>query len=82
MKRDGALPGRLDAILKAHFAEGNGIGVVVIDTGQRAVPGEVVIRRIPYLRDRVVRVTDAAIDLVLVRFPKFRPPARSVKSTT
>src|SRR5881227_1346602 len=70
MKLDGALPGGPNAILKAHFAEGNDIGVVVIDAGERAVFGEVVIRRIPHLRNRIVCIADAAVNLVPVRFPE------------
>src|ERR1044072_3068111 len=70
MTLDSALSRHLDPILETHPAEGPGVVVVVIDAGERSVFGEVVIRRIPHLRDRIVGITDAAIDLVLVVFPE------------
>ncbi len=70
MKLNRALSCHLDALLKAHSAESDSILVIVIDAGERSVFCEVVIRRIPHLRDRVIRITDAAVNLVLVRFPE------------
>src|SRR6267142_2529646 len=70
MQLDSALPGGNDALLEAHSAEGARIVVVVIDAGQRPVLSEVVIRRIPHLRDRIIRITYPAVNLVLVRLPE------------
>src|SRR6266478_1849492 len=70
MKLKSALPGSLDALIEAHSAAGARIVIVVIDAGQGAGFGEIIIRRIPHLRDRIIRITYPAVNLVLVRFPK------------
>ena len=70
MKLDGTPARILDSIRGTHVAEVNRVLIVVVDAGQRAVLREVVVRRIPHLRDRIVGVTDAAVNLPLVRFPK------------
>src|ERR1700704_2708440 len=70
MKLNSALAASNDALLKAHVAESDRVVVVVVDAGQRAVLCEVVIRRIPHLRDRIVRITNAAVNLILVRLPE------------
>src|SRR3981081_2457069 len=70
MKLNGSCSRSLDPILKAHIAGRNRIVVVVVDAGQRAVFCEVVIRRIPHLRYRIVRITNAAVNLILVRLPE------------
>src|SRR5258707_14559930 len=70
MKLNRSFSRRLDAILKTHIAESDRIIVVVVDAGQRAVLSKVVVRRIPHLGDRIVCVTDAAINLVLIIFPE------------
>src|SRR6267142_1220939 len=70
MKLDSALSCSLDALIKAHLAKGDGVLVIVIDAGQRAVFRKIVIRRIPHLRYWIIGITDTAVDLVLVRFPE------------
>src|SRR5215212_7181340 len=70
MKLDGPRSRRLDPLLENHVAKRNSVLVVVIDARQRSVFGEVVVRRIPHLRDGVVSVADATIDLVLIVFPE------------
>src|SRR5215210_1482393 len=70
MKLDGARSCHLDPLLESHVAKCNSILVVVIDARQRSVFGEVVVRRIPHLRDGIVSVADATVDLVLVVFPE------------
>ena len=70
MKLDGALSCHLDPILQTHVAEGERILVVVIDTRERSVLREVVVRRIPHLRDRIIGITDAAVDLICIVFPE------------
>src|SRR5712671_6020752 len=70
MQLDSALSGGNDALLKAHSSKGASIVIVIIDAGQGAVFGEIIIRRIPHLCDRIVRIAYASVNLVLVRFPK------------
>src|ERR1051326_4780714 len=70
MEFNRALARRLDPVLKSHLAKLFRVVVVVVNAGQRAVLREVVVRRIPHLRDRIIGITDAAVDLVLIVFPE------------
>src|SRR6185503_6981898 len=70
MKLHRAPAGQLDAILQTHVAKSDRILVVVVKAGERSVLREIVVRRIPHLRDRIGRVTNAAVDLVRIVFPE------------
>ena len=70
MKFDRALARLHDPVGRFHVAEPDRVLIIVVDARERSVFSEVVIRRIPHLRDRIVCIADAAVDLVLVVFPE------------
>src|SRR5215213_3436809 len=70
MQLDGALASYNDPLRRIFVAELDRVFIVVVDARERSVFGEVVIRRIPHLRDRIVCVADAAVDLVFIVFPE------------
>src|SRR5215217_4568924 len=70
MKFDRALARLDDPVGRFHVAIPDRILVVVVDARERSVFSEVVVRGIPHLRDWIVCVADAAVDLVVVVFPE------------
>src|SRR6185369_1054005 len=70
MKLDRAFSRRRDAFVETHVAESNRVLVVVVDACERSVFSEVIVRRIPHLRDWIVGIADASVNLVLIVFPE------------